>query len=266
MHKLVASLGFFPLKTHATKSNPAWGMEKKTTYQHTMKSMIKPTLAIAAVLAILPLTGKAAAWSSCDKWAAWSNGGFYVENDVWGPAPGSQCIYANSYHNWWVTANHGGSSIESYPNVDKRGINKAVNSLSTVSSSFNASTPSGVKYDLAYDIWLNGSTYEVMIWMRWASTKPIASSYDSSGNAVAAYKNQSIGGATYNVYHRGGVTSFLRTSQISSGTVNIKPVLQWINGKYYNNPTLAKVQFGWEIINTGGSKTFTINSYSCTAN
>jgi hypothetical protein len=232
-----------------------------------MKSM-KLTLAVAAALAILPLTGWAASWSSCDKWATWSNGGFTIENDVWGPSPGSQCIWANSYSNWGLTANHSGSSIESYPNVDKAGINKAVNSLGTVSSSFNASTPSGTKYDQAYDIWLNGSSYEVMIWNKWSGTQPIAASYDANGNAVPSYKNQSIGGTTYNVYHRGSVTSFLRTSQTSSATVNIKAVLQWINNtpKWYSNPTLAKVQCGWEIINTGGSKSFTMNSYSCTAN
>ncbi|MBC8096913.1 MAG: glycosyl hydrolase [Akkermansiaceae bacterium] len=233
-----------------------------------MKKILKLTMALTALLITLPSTGSAAAWSSCDKWAIWANGGFYVENDVWGPYPGRQCIWANSYKNWGVNANHTGNRIQSYPNVDKKDINKRVLSLNNVYSSFNATTPSGTVYDLAYDVWLNGSTYEVMVWTKWANTQPIAASYDARGIAVPSYRNQSIGGATYNVYHRGNVTSFLRTSQISSGSVNIKPLLQWINNvpRWYNNPTLAKVQFGWEIINTGGSKNFTMNSYSCTAN
>jgi hypothetical protein len=61
------------------------------------------------------------------------------------------------------------------------------------------------------------------------------------------------------------VISFLRYGQTSSGTVDIKAVVQWINSRgWYNNPTLSRVQMGWEIINTGGSKNFTMNSYSVT--
>jgi hypothetical protein len=239
-----------------------------------MKSMIKPTLAVTALIVTLPLTGWAAAWTSSytagsgsNKFESWSNGGYDVETDIWGPAPGSQSTWANSFSNWGLWANEPGTSIEAYPNVDKQGINKAVNSLKTVSSSFNATSPGSTKYDLAYDIWLNGSTYEVMIWEKWSGTKPIAASYDSNGNAIASYSNQSIGGVTYNVYHRSPTTSFLTTSQKSSATVNALAVLQWMNSHYFSNPTLAKVQFGWEIVNTGGSgQNFTMNSYSATVN
>lgn len=231
----------------------------------------------AALLAGLPLSGWAANWatsypagSSNDalKYASWSNSGYDIESDIWGPAPGNQTTWANSFHYWGVWADEPGSQIEAYPNVDKQNINIAVDSLKTVSSTFNATSPSGTAYDLAYDIWLNGGTYEVMIWEEWHGTKPIAASYSSTGVAIPSYSNQNIGGVTYNVYHRGKTTSFLRTgSQMSSGTVDIKPVLQWMNGKYYSNPTLSKVQFGWEIVNTGGSgKNFTMNNYSCTAN
>jgi hypothetical protein len=60
--------------------------------------------------------------------------------------------------------------------------------------------------------------------------------------------------------------SFLRTSQVASGTVDIAAILKWINTTgWYNNPTLSGVQCGWEITNTAGTqKDFTMNSYSVT--
>ena len=226
-----------------------------------IKSM-KLTLAVVAALATLPLTGWSYAWSSTDNWATWANGGFWVCNDVWGSGAQTETIWANSYSYWGVTTSQSGGGIKSYPDVEKD-INIAVNSLGTLSSSFSASTPGGSSYDLAYDIWLNGSSYEVMIWESWNATQPIASSYDANGNAIPQYYNQSIGGSSWNVYYRGGTLSFLRTSQTSSGSVDIKALLQWINTiGWYNNPTVAKVEFGWEILNTSGTQTFTMNSYS----
>jgi hypothetical protein len=234
-----------------------------------MKSTMKLTLAVSAALAILPLTGWSYAFESSGQWATWTSGAYTIENDVWGSGAGPQTIWANSGSNFGVFSTQNGGGIKSYPNSDYPNINKAVNSLNTCSSSFNASTPSGCNYDQAYDIWLNGSSYEVMIWNKWNGNQPIANSYDANGNAVPQYKNQSIGGATWNVYYRGGTLSFLRTSQASSGSVNIKALLQWINNtpKWYNNPTLSKIQCGWEILSTGGSqKNFTMNSYSVSVN
>jgi hypothetical protein len=59
--------------------------------------------------------------------------------------------------------------------------------------------------------------------------------------------------------------SFLRTSQVDSGTVVISDVRKWINSTgWYNNPTLSGIQCGWEILDTSGQQTFTMNSYSVT--
>lgn len=216
---------------------------------------------------ILPAVTQAAVWSSTDKWATWSNGGYTVENDVWGANPGPQSIWANSFSNWGVWANHTGSGIKSYPNVDKS-VGIRVNSLTTCVSSFNATTASGSSYDLAYDIWLNGNQYEVMIWFNWANTKPIAASYNSSGQAIPTQSNVSIGGKAYDVYSRwngsNAVFSFLARSKTNATSVDIKSVLQWINSKgWYSNPTLSKVQFGWELITTpSGGGNYQVNSYS----
>jgi len=238
-----------------------------------MKSLPQPlkTLGLLVSCFALPALAQAAAWTATGHWSSWSNGGYTIENDVWGANPGPQTIWANSFHNWGVWAKHSGSGIKSYPNVDKQ-VNIRVNSLHTCTSSFNATTASGSVYDLAYDVWLNGSTYEVMIWFNWANTKPIAASYDASGTAIPTLKNVSIGGRTYNVFSRWNgskaVFSFLATSRTNAASVDIKAVVQWINSKgWYNNPTLSKVQFGWELITTpSGGGNYTINNYSVTVN
>lgn len=220
---------------------------------------------------VLPVLAHAATWSSTDKWATWSNGGYTIENDVWGANPGPQSIWANSYHDWGVWANHTGSGIKSYPNVDKS-VNIRVNSLNTCSSTFAATTASGSTYDLAYDIWLNSSQYEVMIWFNWVNTKPIAASYSSTGAAIPTVTNVTIGGKTYDVYVRwngsNAVFSFLAHTKTNATTVDIKSVVQWINSKgWYNNPTLTKVQFGWELITTpSGGGNYHITNYSVTVN
>src|SRR5690349_8301969 len=56
----------------------------------------------ATVTAVLPAS--AATWSSSDKWASWSNGGYTIRNDVWGSGAGPQSIWANSYSNFGVWA------------------------------------------------------------------------------------------------------------------------------------------------------------------
>jgi hypothetical protein len=225
---------------------------------------------LGLAFASFPAVGFSYNFESSADFATWSNGGYVVANDVWGSNPGPQTIWANSFSNWGVFSSQGGHSIASYPHVEFDNINTAVNSLGTVTSSFNATTPSGCVFDQAFDIWLNGFNYEVMIWESWSGTQPIAKSYNSSGQAVPTYSNISISGVTYNVYTgtggSGPCMSFLRTNQVNSGTVDIAAILKWINTTgWYNNPTLSGIQDGWEITNTAGvQKTFSMNSYSVT--
>jgi hypothetical protein len=95
---------------------------------------------------------------------------------------------------------------------------------------------------------------------------------DTVGNAGPA--GSSIGtvtldGDTWVAYvgtnNANPVYSFRRTSNESSGTVNILDLLKWLeNSKgYFSNPTLSRVQYGFEISSTGNvQENFTMNSYS----
>jgi hypothetical protein len=208
----------------------------------------------------LPLAVQAATWSSCDKWATWSNGGYTVRNDVWGSNPGWQCIWANNGANWGVSCNHGSSGgIKSYPHNAKY-YGRSTSSLSYIGTWFSVNRPSTGAYCTAFDIWANGSQHEVMLWMnKQGAVGPIGS---------LKYSNVSVGGHTWNVYRGNNgsinVMSFIRTSNSNSGNVDHKAIFNWIQARgWWNNPTIGDVQFGFEITNTSNStQNFTCNGRS----
>jgi hypothetical protein len=218
-----------------------------------------------------------ATWSSTDKWGRWSNGGYYVGNNVWGANPGPQSIWANSYSNWGVWCNHTGSGIKSYPN-SSRYVGRTLSSLSSLRSSFSATTPSGGAWASAYDIWDNNKRYETMLWMNYTGSadgcgnvRPISYSWSSSGCAVPAYRNVNVGGHTWNVFRgaNGSITvfSFLRTSKTNSATIDILAIQRWIQARgWFGNITMGEVQYGFEISTTNGGANFTSNSYSVSFN
>lgn len=231
-------------------------------------------MALGLAVAGLPASGWSYAFESSAQFASWTDGSYIVANDVWGKTDaGPQTIWANSGSNWGVFSDQSGKTkIEAYPHVEFNDVTTAVNSLPNITSSFNATSPgSGSTYDLAYDIWLNGSAYEVMIWEKWVNAKPIAKSYNAQGQAVPTFTNITIDGVIYDVYEgtggSGPCMSFLPHTQTSATTVNITDVLKWINtssGGWYNNPSLRSIQYGWEITSTTGQQNFTMNSYSVT--
>ncbi|WP_112237892.1 glycoside hydrolase family 12 protein [Kribbella monticola] len=213
----------------------------------------------ASVTAVLPAS--AATWSSSDKFASWSNGGYTVRNDVWGGGAGPQTIWANSYSNFGVWANHPNTGgVKAYPH-SARNIGRSIDSLGTLRSSFNVSPPSGGAYTSAYDIWAGGNAYEIMLWMnKQGAVGPIGSFQTSA----------SVGGHSWNVYKgsngSNAVYSFVRTSNTNSGTVDIKAVMNWIKSRgWIGNATMNEVQFGFEITSSSGGMNFTTNSYSVTS-
>lgn len=221
---------------------------------------------VTAVLVVVGLIGatgvaQAAAWSSTDKWGTWSNGGYTVRNDVWGSGVGPQTIWANSYSNWGVWADHPGTGgVKAYPHSAKA-INKRVSALTRLSSSFNVSRPGSGAYATSYDIWADDNAYEIMIWVnKQGAVGPIGSKQTTA----------SVGGHTWDVYRGSNganqVFSFLRTGNTNSGTVDVLAVLKWIGSRgWYGDVTVGEVQFGFEITSSPGGMDFVSNSYSVTA-
>jgi hypothetical protein len=222
-----------------------------------LRSFVVCLTAIAAV-ATTAGVAEAATWSSSDKWGTWSNGGYTLRNDVWGGGAGPQTIWANSYSNFGVWADHPNTGgVKAYPH-SALNVNRRLSSLGRVSSSFNVGVPGGGAYTTAYDIWANNNAYETMLWMNKVGPVGPIGSFQTSAN---------VGGHSWNVYKgsNGGneVFSFIRTSNTNSGTVDVLAIQNWIKNRgWFGDVTLGEVQFGYEITSSAGGMNFTTNSYS----
>ena len=211
-----------------------------------------------------------AVWVASGQWDTWQSNGYTLYNNIWGSGAGSQTIWARTPTNWGVIANHPRTSgVKSYPHTVRGSLNRTVSSLNTLTSSFNVSVPGSGDYATTYDIWADNWAYEVMLWFNWAgNVGPIAESYDQNG-AVPNFRNVSLGGHTWNIYRgsngSNAVFSFLRTSQTTSGTVDIRAILTWLRTQgWWGDVNVGEVQFGFEISGTNGSTAFTDNSFAMT--
>ncbi|GIE83165.1 hypothetical protein Aph02nite_91150 [Actinoplanes philippinensis] len=219
-------------------------------------------LLLAAVLMLLgQAPARAAVWSSSAQWGNWSSGGYTLYNNIWGSGAGPQTIWANSTSNWGVWANHPNTGgIKSYPNAS-RSVGIRLSALRSATSSFNVTVPSSGAYTTAYDIWANGTTYEIMLWMNKTGAVGPLGTFQTA---------VTVGGHSWNVYSGSNganqVFSFVRTSNTSAGTVDIRAVLNWIRSRgWYGDVTLSTIQFGYEITSSSGGKDFVTNSYSASA-
>lgn len=217
-------------------------------------------------------SGVTAAWCSCDQWGQWANGSATYYNDIWGSGAGSQCIWATTSGEWGIAANHPSTTgIKSYPNVSYSPA-KTISTMIGYSSTFAVTVPSSGSWETTYDIWVkSGSTrIEIMLWMnKNGAVNPMASKYNSSGNAVADVSNVTVGGHAWNVYYGSNgstsVVTLVRTANTNSGTVDIKAILDWIitnKGSFTTSWSLDQVQFGFEITSDGAAQSFVTNSLS----
>ena len=220
--------------------------------------LVVTTVAMLASLVLTANAAQAATWTSSDKWGTWSNGGYTLSNDVWGGGAGPETIWANSYSNWGVWSNQPNTGgVKSYPHSG-RTIGKQLSALGSVTSNFNVSVPNSGSYETAYDIWANNNAYEIMLWMnKTGAVGPIGSKQTSA----------TVGGDTWDVYKgsngSNAVYSFVRQGNTSSGSVDIKAVLNWIKSEgWFGNVTLGDVEFGFEITSSSGGLNFTSNSFS----
>ena len=233
---------------------------------------------LAMTCALFGAASAHAATCTSAQYGSFTIGSATFYNDMWGSGANTQTICANSATSWYITSNQPSTSgIKAYGNASYY-IGKSLSSINTLSSTLGSTTPSGGAWDAAYDIWDSTNAYEIMIWTNYTGTatgggnvKPISSSYNSSGNAVAVYSNVSIGGATYNVYEgtngSNKVISLLRTTKTNNATTDIKAVLTWIKGTgYFGNITVGQVQYGVEVTSTSGAQTWTMSNYTVTSN
>ncbi|GHJ37978.1 hypothetical protein [Streptomyces sp. TS71-3] len=238
-------------------------MERRTLSRFLLAPAVAGTalfgLSIAPVQAAPAPAPAAHAWTSSDQWGTWTSpDGYTLYNDIWGSGAGSQTIWADSSSTWGVTANHPATGgVKAYPNA-KKVVDKPLSSLASLTSSYNVTVPSGGAYNTSYDIWDTDYDYEVMLWVNYnGAVGPIGSQQATV----------SLGGSQWAVYKGDNgsnqVFSFLRTSDSASGTVDILPILKWIEQQgWWRGETIGDVQFGYEITSSPGGMDFTTNRYS----
>jgi limonene-1,2-epoxide hydrolase len=206
-----------------------------------------------------------------DPSGGWSNGGYYVHNNMWNSASYqcSETLSACSYHNWYVVANMnkntGDGAVKTYPNVHKDYNNVPISSFNGITSTFAETSPHVGIYDVAYDIWTNGvaaaGCTEFMIWNENYKQVP-------SGSLAATV---TLGGRTYNVYKtsNNGYIAFIPTVVFTSGTVDILEIFNWTISKGWlpANSTLGQLDFGVEFVSTNGTNAaFKCTDFSITTN
>ena len=214
---------------------------------------LKLILAAAAAAAVLPLSANAYVWTSCSQWGTYSSGGYEFYCDEWG-SPASECANLTSVTSWTLVSSvPTGGGVKGYPNTARNNIGKSVSSYSS-SSSYNYSTPGGTYWDASFDCWV---PTEVMVW------EGNSGGVGPSGSKV--YSNQSIDGASWNVYWQGGgPLSFLRTGNSSSGSQHLGTFFRWGASKGYfsSGGNVGGVGIGFEIFGSGSSHTWYMNSCS----
>jgi hypothetical protein len=217
------------------------------------KSSTKLAIALALAALGLPWSAEAYVWSSCAQYGTYSSGSYEFYCDEWG-STASECCNLNSITSWNVVSSvPTGGGVKGYPNTAINDVNVKISSYSA-SSSYNYSTPSGTYWDASFDCWV---PTEVMVW------EGNSGSVGPSGSEV--YSNQSIDGASWNVYWQsGGPLSFLRTSNSGSGSQHLGTFFQWGAGKGYfsSSGTVGAIGIGFEIFGSGSSHTWTMNSCS----
>ncbi|MDB1089686.1 hypothetical protein PJ985_19195 [Streptomyces sp. ACA25] len=220
---------------------------------------LTPFLALLLAVGLAASPAHAASWSTDDRWGNWETGGYTLYNNIWGSGYGYQAMWANDHNSWGVWADHPNTGgIKSYPNA-KRVVNRPLNRINSLSSSYDVTVPAAGAYNTAYDIWDEHYDHEIMLWMNW---------HGPVGPLGSFQTRISLGGHTWDV-HRGSnghnhVYSFLRTGQSTAGSVNLLPILRWIADQGWMNHTdvIGDVQFGYEITSSAGGLDFRTNRFS----
>ncbi len=231
----------------------------------TIPTIAFPTLAVLLISAANPV------FVTSDRNGGWSNGGFYVHNNMWNAAKYDPCmstLYAWSYDNWRVVTRMnnetGDGAVKTYPNVHKNFDAVPIDSFDAISSSFAETSPQIGIYNFAYDIWINGiakpGCTEIMIWTENFKQVP-------GGKYI---QDVTFGDHTYQVYRNGssGYIAFVAKTDFTSGTVDLLEVMKWVMAKSWisSKSTVNQICFGVEVVSTEDTDaTFQVTAFSIDA-
>ncbi len=229
------------------------------------------TALVPSLALVLGVTAPAYTTSAPD--GMWNpTGRYFVANGMWNASGGmTQHLRAWSKSNWSVTAHINGTdtAVKSYPNVHKdfidwgTGAMPRLNKFRLIRSTFSSQAPARGRWNVAYDIWLNGvgngpGVNELMIWTHNRNQVPAGR---------VRYRDVRIAGRRWNVWatnDHGYLALVPVRGQIDSGVVPLKATFAWLQRhKLLPTPTrLGQIDYGIEFCHTGnGSATFTVNRF-----
>jgi hypothetical protein len=221
--------------------------------------------------------GITSSWCSCLAQGNLTSGGYLYTNNIWGSGAGSQCIWTTATTQWGVAANHPNTlNIKSYPNVSLSP-QKVINAITSYTSSFDVTVPSSGSWMTAYTLSVKGSSpgrVQISLWVN--QNGPVVPTSTVGGGAIPTpdWNNVRVGGHVWDVYlANNNAITFVRTSDINSGSVDILAILRWLiannntsQADFTANWTLDQLQFGFDITSDGTTQAFVTNSFSVTSN
>jgi hypothetical protein len=197
---------------------------------------------------------------------------YTVSNNVWGPIKISQTIYSCAHNSFYVKARVAdkGGAVQSYPSSQYTFRSPIkISKFSSLTSEFGLEHPptgSGLDYEFAYDIWINGyggkKHTELMIWEYNHGQRPAGS---KRGTA-------SFDGATWEVWKSGAagkgngdIVTFVNKVRTKSGTTHLTTFLDYSAGKGWlshgKNAELWQIDWGAELCASPKHTTFDFTAF-----
>jgi hypothetical protein len=215
-------------------------------------------------------------WTT-NAWDGHSFGRYYADADMWnaGGYNVSQSMKVCSPGNWAVRVkadnNNGDGAVKTYPNVHRdyhnwsNGHEPRLSSFKSISSTFASRSPHVGIYDGAYDIWINGvaddGSTELMIWTDNHRQTP-------SGSVVE--KGLKFSRRTWKLWATSdhSYLAFVPNKPVRHGKMALKKRFGYLTTHGYlpAGSTLGQVDFGYEIVSTGGVfHKFKVDRFSVTS-
>jgi hypothetical protein len=263
-----------PTATTAPTTTPPPTTAPPTTTPRPTTTTTQPTTTTATPTTTTPPPTRTCTnpvFVTSDTNGGWTNGGYYVHNNMWNwQEGGPETLYACAYNNWYVDSTQPNTtSVKTYPNVhlDINNMNGApLSNYRTITSTFAGTGPRVGIYNVAYDVWLNGvgwggGTTEFMVWTENFNQRPLG-----SVKATVTFGNM-----TYDAWHyndgNANVISLVAKSTMLSGSLNLKEMFDWAIGRGLmpSNPTVNQIGYGVEVCSTNNTKQrFTFTDFSLT--
>ena len=184
---------------------------------------------------------------------------YVLNNNMWGEVSGSsQTLTATSYNDWSITGSEPDTGgVKTYPEDQENYPDPSLSGISAIDQDFALTAvpacTSTSSWEVAADDWLNSpaggfSAIEVMVWEDTCNQYP-------AGKLVPG-ETLVMGGQTFDLYAQTGADptyTLESTTNVTSGTINMVSVYDWLEGLGYvsNTDGLSQLNMGEEIVSTG---------------